>query len=574
MDKLTAAAGVPEIRTADCRFNAGQIAALMRRSQEAHVSVLALPELCLTGCTCGDLFSQHALLRHAADALDTLLEQTADLDVICALGLPRLVDDIPRSCAVLIRRGQVLALRAGARLDGGWRGCRETLSPPALIETDGLRLAMVFSPDEPCPEDAQIVLCLSSMPAIVGRADWCRLALTRAAARRCVIFSAPGQGESTTDCVYDGLRAVTAAGRLLAESRFDTGLTTAEVDLSALCGQPEPLPRPVCAPASPWLPEGDQYTEELLRLQCLGLERRMAHTGSKQFIVGVSGGLDSTLAMLVCAESAKHLGLSADSLLAVTMPCFGTTKRTRSNAELLARALGAQLRTVDVTASVLQHFSDIGHDPDCRNAAYENAQARERTQVLMDLSNESGGLVIGTGDLSELALGWATYNGDHMSMYGVNAGVPKTVIRRVVEWYAGHCAAPELAAVLRDILATPVSPELLPAENGEISQITEDLVGPYELHDFFLYAFLQGDTTPAEIFEDAQAVFQDVYPPEVILGWLRTFLRRFFSQQFKRSCMPDGPQVLDFSLSPRGGWAMPSDAAAAVWLSDLEGALE
>ena len=284
----------------------------------------------------------------------------------------------------------------------------------------------------------------------------------------------------------------------------------------------------------------------------------------------MSGGLDSTLAMLVSAMAARELGLPSDALVAVTMPCFGTTQRTKSNAMLLAERLGAQLRVVDITASVRQHFADIGHDESDRSVTYENAQARERTQVLMDIANSINGLVVGTGDLSERALGWATYNGDHMSMYGVNAGVPKTLVRYVVGWYADTCGDAALSGVLNDILATPVSPELLPAENGEISQKTEDLVGPYELHDFFLYYFVRWGMGPAKIFRLAKYAFAGAYDDAAILKWLRTFVRRFFAQQFKRSCLPDGPKVGSVALSPRGDWRMPSDAAARAWLQELE----
>ena len=310
--------------------------------------------------------------------------------------------------------------------------------------------------------------------------------------------------------------------------------------------------------------------EKILDLQSLGLKKRVEHTGAGKLVIGVSGGLDSTLAMIVASRTLQMLGSPADDLIAVTMPCFGTTKRTRSNAEMLAEGLGAELRTVDITQSVKQHFADIGHDADVTDVVFENSQARERTQVLMDIANGCGGLVVGTGDLSELALGWATYNGDHMSMYGVNGSIPKTLVRYLVAYYADVCGNESLSAVLRSILDTPVSPELLPAENGEISQKTEDLVGPYELHDFFLYYLVRWGFEPKKVYMLAKYAFEGVYDDATILKWLKTFCRRFFSQQFKRSCLPDGPKVGTLSLSPRGDWRMPSDASSRLWLSSLD----
>ncbi len=462
----------------------------------------------------------------------------------------------------------------------------------------------LWAPDPPSTAlaraGATVILNLSASNELVGKAAYRRELVKNQSARlHCAyIYADAGEGESSTDLVFAGHDIIAENGTILAESRFKTGLTVSEIDVKRLLFDRRRnttftkkklaeefwrapfdleltdtvLTRPVAR--SPFVPsekdERDGRCGEIFAIQTQGLKKRMEHTGCKKLVVGVSGGLDSTLAMLVSAMAARELGLPSDALLAVTMPCFGTTQRTKSNAMLLAEKLGAELRVVDITNSVRQHFKDIGHDEKDRSVTYENAQARERTQVLMDIANAINGLVVGTGDLSELALGWATYNGDHMSMYGVNAGVPKTLVRYVVGWYADTCGDPELSAVLNDILATPVSPELLPAENGEISQKTEDLVGPYELHDFFLYHFLRFGMGPGKIYRLAKYAFAGVYDDATILKWLKTFVRRFFAQQFKRSCLPDGPKVGSVALSPRGDWRMPSDAVAKAWLDELE----
>lgn len=324
----------------------------------------------------------------------------------------------------------------------------------------------------------------------------------------------------------------------------------------------------------PFVPEEkevrEKCCEEILTIQSMGLKKRLDHTGTKHAVVGISGGLDSTLALLVTAKAFDALGLPRNGIEAVTMPCFGTTDRTYQNACKMSRKLGASLREIPIAASVEQHFRDIGHDMEDHSVTYENAQARERTQVLMDVANQNGGLVIGTGDMSELALGWATYNGDHMSMYGVNASVPKTLVRHLVHYYADSCEDAELKAVLYDVLDTPVSPELLPPKDGEIAQKTEDLVGPYELHDFFLYYLLRFGYEPGKIYRIAKRSFEGEYDEETIYKWLHTFCRRFFTQQFKRSCLPDGPKVGTVALSPRGDWRMPSDACSDIWLEELE----
>ena len=412
------------------------------------------------------------------------------------------------------------------------------------------------------------------------------------------IYADAGEGESTTDLVFAGHNLICENGTLLRESeRFTTGLITADLDLERLRNERRrmttfgpldsegyqrvtftvrkaPLSLERFVDPAPFVPgnkaDRDRRCEEILLIQAMGLKKRLAHTGCKNAVVGISGGLDSTLALLVTARAFDLLSLERTCITAVTMPCFGTTDRTYTNACELTRILGANLKEVDIRAAVNQHFADIGHDPADHSVTYENSQARERTQVLMDIANKGGGMVIGTGDMSELALGWATYNGDHMSMYGVNASVPKTLVRHLVRYYAETCGNERLAAILYDILDTPVSPELLPPEEGKISQKTEDIVGPYELHDFFLYYILRFGYHPAKIYRLAKKAFDGVYGNETILKWLKTFYRRYFSQQFKRSCLPDGPKVGSVAVSPRGDLRMPSDACAGLWLSEVE----
>lgn len=449
---------------------------------------------------------------------------------------------------------------------------------------------------------ATVIVNLSASDEIVGKAAYRReLVTTQSARLLCAyVYADTGFGESTQDMVFAGHDLIAENGVLLAESRqFDSGILYADIDLERLQHERRRTNtfRP-CAdntfeiwlplepkeddlqdrhfPDTPFVPADlsrrEQRCEEILTLQATGLATRLRHTGAKTAVIGLSGGLDSTLALIVLVHAFDKLGLDRKGILAVTMPCFGTTARTKGNAEKLAEAYGATLRTVDIKAAVDQHFQDIGLEQGDYSVTFENAQARMRTLVLMDIANQHGGMVVGTGDLSELALGWATYNGDHMSMYGLNASIPKTLVRYLVSYEAGRVAgvSDELSDVLRDVLATPVSPELLPPKDGEISQKTEDLVGPYELHDFFLYYFLRFGYPPRKIYRIARRAFAGTYKDEVIKKWLVVFIRRFFSQQFKRSCLPDGPKVGSVTLSPRGDWRMPSDASAALWLDEAE----
>ncbi len=626
---IKVAAGTPKIKVADCRHNAEQIFTLIREASRQGVRVLVLPELCMTGATCGDLFLQPTLLKGAEEGLATVLEATKHLDMVTALGMPLCRMGKLYNCAVVIHKGEILAVVPKTDLSPSERryfipapeGCRSlalfdqfpSFGSAITFRCDSmneLTLAVEFGDDlfaynppshRLAAAGANLILNLSARCETVGEAACLRSAvLARSSRLICgYVLASAGEGESTTDAVYSGHNLIAESGTALAQRRFACGLTISEIDVSSLACERRrnsgfPADTGNCfamhfelTPAtttltrhissSPFVPENqDELSErcnEIFKITALGLKGRLEHTGAKAAVIGLSGGLDSTLAILTTTLAMKLLGRPSEDVIAVTMPCFGTTERTRDNAVELATLLGCTLKRIDIGEAVKQHFRDIGHSMDNHDVTFENAQARERTQVLMDIANQTGGLVIGTGDLSELALGWATYNGDHMSMYGVNADIPKTLVRHLVRHVCGDKAVsePELASVLADILDTPVSPELLPAVNGAISQKTEDLVGPYELHDFFLYYAVRHAFPPRKILRLAEHAFGRTYDRATILKWERTFFRRFFAQQFKRSCLPDGPKVGSVSLSPRGDWSMPSDAVASLWLEDLEG---
>ena len=633
---IKVAAGTPKIKVADCRHNAEQIFTLMREADRQGVRVLVLPELCLTGYTCGDLFLQDTLLTGAEEGLATVLEATKNLDMVTALGMPVRggYDNSLYNCAVVIHKGKILGLvpkvylpnygefyeqrwfTSGAGVSTALTLCGQdvTLSAAGIFTCaamPGLAIGVEICEDLWAPEPpstalaragATLILNLSASDEVVGKAEYRRALVTGQSARLMCgyVYADAGEGESTTDMVFAGHNLIVENGVLLKERRFSCGLTISEIDVGRLiherrrtntftdqrpAGEFRLIPFSLesstttltrSVSPTPFVPadasDRAERCEEILKIAALGLKKRLEHTGAKTAVVGLSGGLDSTLAVLITTLAMKLLDRPSGDIIAVTMPCFGTTDRTRDNAVELATQLGCTLKRIDITAAVKQHFRDIGQSMDDHDVTFENAQARERTQVLMDIANQNGGLVIGTGDLSELALGWATYNGDHMSMYGVNASIPKTLVRHLVSHICGDKAEsePELSHVLADILDTPVSPELLPAVDGRISQKTEDLVGPYELHDFFLYYAIRWGFPPRKVLRLAEHAFGRSYDRATILKWEKNFYRRFFAQQFKRSCLPDAPKVGSVTLSPRGDWRMPSDAAARLWLDELE----
>ncbi len=625
------AAGTPEIRVADCRFNRDSIVQMVKEADRQQAKLLILPELCITGYTCGELFLQQTLLYAAQTALLEIAAETKGIEMLVAVGLPVLHGGKLYNCAAILYHGNVLGLVPKTNLPNYsefYELRHFSPAPDANSEKTLGGIAVPFGTKllfrceemenfcfaaEICEDlwvsnppsishaaaGATIIGNLSASDETVGKARYRRRLVTDQSARLLCgyLYADAGEGESTADLVFAGHDLIAENGLLLAETKpFENGLVIGEIDVDRLAGERRRMTTFSAAPEGyrtvpfsmrlsetrltrsfprmPFVP-GDtadraERCEAIFSMQAAGLKKRLKHAGSKTAVIGISGGLDSCLALLVSVRAMDLLGRPRTDIIAVTMPCFGTTQRTKNNAELLCEHLGVTLRCVDIGPAVTLHFQDIGHDSENHNVVFENSQARERTQVLMDIANQTDGLVIGTGDLSELALGWATYNGDHMSMYGVNASIPKTLVRHLVRYAADCSETEELRRVLLDILDTPVSPELLPADNGEIAQKTEDLVGPYELHDFFLYYFVRFGYTPAKIYRLARLSFNGEYDDKTILKWLKTFCRRFFNQQFKRSCLPDGPKVGSVALSPRGDWRMPSDASSALWLAELD----
>ena len=626
------AAMTPKIRVADPEYNAKEICKGIEEACTNGAKIIVFPELCLTGYTCGDLFLQEALLAQTREALLKVTEATEGSDALVFVGLPLEKDCKLYNVAAALQNGELLAF-IPKKYVPSYAEFYETRHFTAggesvqEISFDGRSVPfgtnILFAADAPCGltvgcelcEDiwaplspavmhalagATVIVNLSGSDETVGKDEYRKLLVKSSSAKQITayIYASAGEGESTQDLVFGGHNIIAENGTILAEAkRFAPENIYADIDVHRLRHERRRMStfpagdsgayRIISVPmeeedtvlertfsAQPFVPENrterEKRCEEILSIQSCGLKKRCEHTGCKSAVIGVSGGLDSTLALLVTARAFDMLGLARSQITAVTMPCFGTTGRTHDNACKLAGALGATLREIDIKEAVTVHFKDIGQDMEQHDVTYENGQARERTQILMDVANRTGGLVIGTGDMSELALGWATYNGDHMSMYGVNAGVPKTLVRHLVQYYADTCDNAELRMVLLDVLDTPVSPELLPPVDGTISQRTEDIVGPYELHDFFLYYMLRCGFEPAKIYRIACRSFQDVYDKNVILKWLKTFYSRFFAQQFKRSCLPDGPKVGSVALSPRGDLRMPSDACADLWLAQAE----
>ena len=631
---LKAAALSPALRVADCTYNTQQIIHTLRDAAARGVKLAVFPEFCLTGYTCGDLFLQRTLQQGALDGLQAVLEASRTLDTVALVGLPLLVRGKLYNCAAVLCRGQLLGLVPKTYLPNYGEFYEKRQFTPGSTEVETIAVcgrqvpfgtSLLFRcrqmPSfvlgvELCEDlwsalppstfhalaGATVIANLSASDETVGKAEYRRALVENQSARLLCgyLYASAGHGESTQDMVFAGHDLIAENGTLLSEALpFAGGFAQTELDCQRM--ESERARNTSFEPSAegymtvdfdltltetsltrwvdptPFIPHNEQLRaarcELILKMQADGLAKRLEHAHAKTAVIGISGGLDSCLALLVAVRAMKQLGRPTTDVLAVTMPCFGTTRRTRSNAEILCDELHVTFTEIDIANTVHSHFKDIGQDENVLDVTYENGQARVRTLELMDTANRTGGLVVGTGDLSELALGWATYNGDHMSMYGVNAGVPKTLVRHLVRYEADIAATPALREVLLDILDTPVSPELLPAkDNGEIAQRTEDLVGPYELHDFYLYYVLRFGFGPAKIFRLAKAAFADrpEYPDQVLYRWLRNFYWRFFAQQFKRSCLPDGPKIGSVTLSPRGDWRMPSDAAAALWLAELE----
>ncbi len=624
---------IPELRVADCAFNTDKIIELSYAAAEQGALVLAFSELSITGYTCGDLFFRETLLRAAEQALAFIADKTDSLDTLIAVGLPVRLFGKLYNCAAVLQHGNILGIvpksyipsygefSEGRRFDTFsdgltdifFAGQNTTFGVEQVFEhaaIDELKVAVEICEDalgqapvstQHCVAGATVILNLSASPEAICKPEYRRDLLSMHSARNLCVYAYAnsGSGESTTDLVFSGHSFVLENGKLLAENEpfGEKRLVLCEVDVKSLAYARSQMNTFVCErdrdysyttfdtsifetnltrefARRPFVPddadERVKRTDLTMKMQSAALAKRVMHTGAKSLVLGVSGGLDSTLAILVCVEAMKRLGRPMTDIHAVTMPCFGTGKRTRTNAELLCERLGVGFECIDITASVKQHLVDIGHDENTYDVTFENAQARERTQVLMDLANSRGGLVVGTGDLSEVALGWSTYNGDHMSMYSVNCSIPKTFIRCMIDCYAQNCSDQELCAVLYDILDTPISPELVPSENAELSQKTEELIGDYDLHDFFLYYFVRAGYTPEKLYRIAKLAFDRVFTPEHIKKTLRTFVWRFFSQQFKRSCCPDGVKVGSVALSVRGDLQMPSDAVAAEWLEQID----
>lgn len=620
-DMVKIAAISPPVLVAAPQKNALSAAGVLRAAQAQQVQAAVLPELFLSGSTCGDLFLQETLLRACETALGQLLQATAQTELLCAVGLPVQMNNMLFTCAAVFQSGKLLGVvpkahiptRAQARWFSAAKKapcqevtlCGQTAMFGRLLfdAGDGSTLAVAFADEGDMPaQEAQIVLRLGAASEGVTTHTKRLSALEyQSAAQLCAIAEAnSGVGESTTDCVFAGACTVAENGAVLAQgSRFSRAGTSAVacVDtgrLRALRRQSDredaqvpSLPR-VKVTLPPlreeqidrqfsrlaFVPQQEEERAarcaEILQIQTAGLVKRMLHTGIKKLALNLSGGLDSTLALVVCARAIRELQLPGDSLLCLTLPGFGTTEKTKNNAHALAASFGAALREISIVSACIQHMQDIGQDMNTHDTTYENLQARERTQILMDIANKENALAVGTGDLSELALGWTTYNGDHMSMYGVNAGVPKTLIAPILRYVAGT-ADEKTAAALHSVCDTPVSPELLPPDKaGNIAQKTEDILGPYVVHDFYLYHFCRFGFAPEKLLFMAKRAFAGDYAEQQLRDWLRVFLRRFFSQQFKRSCMPDGPKVGSINLSPRGAWQMPSDAQSVAWLEGLE----
>ena len=631
------ASAIPNVKVADCKFNAQQIDTQIAIADGKGVQIIVFPELCITGYSCADLFNQTLLLEEAEIALMQIMNNTRQMDIISIVGMPVVVNSTLMNCAIALQKGKILGVVPKTYLPNH-KECSEQrwFSSATIHNITNIRLCgqnvpfssyLLFDTAETCfgieigsdlwtpippssslaLQGAEIIFNPSANTESIDKYTYIQ-SLVKQQSARCIcgyVMSSSGFGESTTDVVFGGHGLISEKGTLLATSeRFSLKeqLIISEIDVECIrndrrtnttfiankniCNHESAihvntelvnqrdliLTRAI--DARPFVPKGEtlnQRCEEIFEIQVMGLAKRLIHTNCKTVVVGISGGLDSTLALLVCVKTFDKLCLSRKGIVGITMPGFGTSDRTYNNALHLMSSLGITTHEISIREACIQHFKDIDHDMTNHNVTYENSQARERTQILMDYANKINALVIGTGDLSELALGWATYNGDHMSMYGVNGNIPKTLVKYLVNWVALNGVDYESRNTLLDIVDTPISPELIPAdEEGNIKQKTEDLVGPYELHDFFIYHFLRFGFRPSKIFFLACTAFRGEYNEETIKKWLTTFCRRFFQQQFKRSCLPDGPKVGSVGLSPRGDWKMPSDACATLWLKECE----
>lgn len=627
-------AAVPELKPADVDYNKTRIIAEILKADGEGVDVMTFPELCITGYTCGDLFNQPDLVEAAGRALLEIADATRECRLLCALGAPALVRGRLYNCAFVISGGAILGavpkihipnygefyekrwFNSGMELSGAEIKIGDSqvvVDPKIIFNFGGVNVGIEICEDlwVPVPPScalsqngADIILNLSASPAQVGKHDY-QVALVSQQSARCrcgYVYASAGWGESSTDLVFAGNAIIASDGGVRDSGKNFFKRSTLFVDdidieklrndrckfstffdgvpkemsyrfVDAMTERREPVDFPLEADPHPFVPSDpahlDERCEEIVNIQARGLMQRLNAIWCRNAVIGISGGLDSTLALLVAVRAFDMLGLDRKGIVGITMPGMATTSRTKNNAVGLMEELGVTALEIPIGKAVGQHFEDIGQDPERYDVTFENSQARERTQILMDYANKINAIVIGTGDMSELALGWCTYNGDHMSMYGVNASVPKTLVRHLVKWFASETRQRE-AEILLDIVDTPISPELVPSGSDKIGQITEDVVGPYELHDFFMYHLLRNSFGPRKIFWLAGKAFGEKYDNATILKWLRNFYRRFFNQQFKRSCMPDGPKVGSVCLSPRGDWRMPSDASSKLWLSEID----
>ena len=634
---IRVAASVPELKVANVSFNIQEIIKEIKLLAKEGVQIVTFPELCITGYTCADLFSQDILLKEALNVLKEILDKTKNIDIVAIVGVPLVCDNQLFNCGVVINKGKILGIvpktyipNYGEFYEKRWFSTSNTLCSKTIKlfnEEVPIGIDLIFrdvndskvafgieicedlwSPKAPSVESslngATMIFNLSASNEVIGKYNYRKNLINMQAAKNvcAYIYASSGVNESTTDLVFSGYAGISENGTMLVQNdRFDfkTNHIIADVDIQRLMnnrikdisfmGVSSSLEYRIIDiniqdknnnlyrkyDIYPFVPSDETQRfnrcEEIITIQACGLAKRIKHTGMKKCVIGISGGLDSTLAFLVILEAYKRLGISNDNLIGVTMPGFGTTGRTYNNALKLMKNYGVTIKEISIKEASLQHFKDIGLDLNDRSVTYENTQARERTQILMDIANKEGGLVVGTGDLSELALGWCTYNGDHMSMYAVNSSIPKTLVRYLVNYFALKEEDKQNKKTILDILETPISPELLPPDkNGNIKQQTESVVGPYVLHDFFLYHFMRYGASPDKIRFIANEAFKGMYDEETIDKWLKFFIKRFFNQQFKRSCLPDGPKVGTISISPRGDLRMPSDADSSIWLSNLD----